>query len=500
MGPWRAIARCRGDATLGQFRNRVVPSGPPAVLIFRLKRLPRRPIRVARERSAGQVTSSSGVYGRVRKQRAGRIPGAVPVPPRRRTARRARDARQVAARRPARPAHQGGLSSTRSRIATCRCFRIRASSPGYVRSYARYLHLDPDEVYRRFCQESGFGGVHRYARPERCRSRRRRACGRRAVPPGCRRAGRVRLPARRAAAPRPAGDPVRALGSLLVLAALIGGLGYGGWTVLQNIQRVQFAPVEEVPVALAEVAPLEAPETAQGPVLPGFRGAGRGDGARRSLPPAGARGADPRAARRADRRDRSRPDRAARAAARGPRRPSEASLGDAARAPATSGARTSILSLSRPRRGGPPSRRSLPRDGRGSSSSPSGRPGSGSITRTASVIFERILESGEVYACPRPTSEADDLGGQFRLGLSRIGETLHGPIGSGTRDVPRPGRPARPRLLTIGSSASSRRGRRAEREALPSRWIGRNLAPPPGRDRGRSGGLAPSLAASEPSR
>ena len=29
---------------------------------------------------------------------------------------------------------------------------------GYVRSYARYLSLDPDEVFQRFCQESGFAG------------------------------------------------------------------------------------------------------------------------------------------------------------------------------------------------------------------------------------------------------------------------------------------------------------------------------------------------------
>ena len=31
---------------------------------------------------------------------------------------------------------------------------------GYVRSYARYLSLDPDEVYRKFCEESGFSTVH----------------------------------------------------------------------------------------------------------------------------------------------------------------------------------------------------------------------------------------------------------------------------------------------------------------------------------------------------
>ena len=31
---------------------------------------------------------------------------------------------------------------------------------GYVRSYARYLNLDPDEVYIKFCSESGFATVH----------------------------------------------------------------------------------------------------------------------------------------------------------------------------------------------------------------------------------------------------------------------------------------------------------------------------------------------------
>ena len=31
---------------------------------------------------------------------------------------------------------------------------------GYVRSYARYLHLDPDWAFRKFCSESGFRGVH----------------------------------------------------------------------------------------------------------------------------------------------------------------------------------------------------------------------------------------------------------------------------------------------------------------------------------------------------
>ncbi|HHY02571.1 MAG TPA: DUF4115 domain-containing protein, partial [Paracoccus sp.] len=31
---------------------------------------------------------------------------------------------------------------------------------GYVRSYARYLGMDQDWVFRRFCEESGFQPVH----------------------------------------------------------------------------------------------------------------------------------------------------------------------------------------------------------------------------------------------------------------------------------------------------------------------------------------------------
>jgi cytoskeletal protein RodZ len=46
------------------------------------------------------------------------------------------------------------------------------------------------------------------------------------------------------------------VGSLLVLVALIGALGYGGWSVLQEVQRVQLAPVDQAPVVVAELDPL----------------------------------------------------------------------------------------------------------------------------------------------------------------------------------------------------------------------------------------------------
>jgi hypothetical protein len=49
----------------------------------------------------------------------------------------------------------------------------------------------------------------------------------------------------------------RAVGSMMVLFALIGALGFGGWTVLNEVQRVQVAPVEHTPDVLAELDPLE---------------------------------------------------------------------------------------------------------------------------------------------------------------------------------------------------------------------------------------------------
>ena len=32
--------------------------------------------------------------------------------------------------------------------------------PGYVRSYARYLGMEPDEAFTTFCRESGFAVAH----------------------------------------------------------------------------------------------------------------------------------------------------------------------------------------------------------------------------------------------------------------------------------------------------------------------------------------------------
>lgn len=128
---------------------------------------------------------------------------------------------------------------------------------GYVRSYARYLGMDPEWAWKRFCDEAGFAPLDGIA----VAAARRVAPADRPLPRVGAGAGNARDPF---TGPRfaPQGEPLLgrmnpgALGSILVLALLIGGLGYGGWQVLQEVQRVQVAPVDQVPGVLAELDPL----------------------------------------------------------------------------------------------------------------------------------------------------------------------------------------------------------------------------------------------------
>jgi cytoskeleton protein RodZ len=131
--------------------------------------------------------------------------------------------------------------------------------PGYVRAYARYLGLDPDTIYGRFCADSGFRS------PTGLGTSKPAKVGTKAggAKVGAAKAGGVFRPDFPLAEPRRRGltaVPLSALGSLVVLAAVLGALGWGGLTVLKNIQRVQFAPVEEAPIALVSVPPVAAPE------------------------------------------------------------------------------------------------------------------------------------------------------------------------------------------------------------------------------------------------
>jgi len=125
---------------------------------------------------------------------------------------------------------------------------------GYVRSYARYLGLDPEWAYKTFCEEGNFAVAH----------------GLSAEASGAK-AAKARFTHR-----KPSQDPFEnpntpfvprteslfakiepgALGSSLVLVALIGVIGYGGWSVLQEVQKVKFTPVNQAPGVASSVDTL----------------------------------------------------------------------------------------------------------------------------------------------------------------------------------------------------------------------------------------------------
>lgn len=140
---------------------------------------------------------------------------------------------------------------------------------GYVRSYARYLGMNPDDAFETFCAESGFTVAH----------------GMSSKASVVKKAGRV-APAEGDIFSRPgtpfvptregffSGIEPSAVGSSLVLLALISAIGFGGYSVLQEVQRVQVAPVEQTPVVLSDLDPLDgvlaaAPDTIGAEAAPG---------------------------------------------------------------------------------------------------------------------------------------------------------------------------------------------------------------------------------------
>lgn len=124
---------------------------------------------------------------------------------------------------------------------------------GYVRSYARYLRMDPDQAFQQFCQETGFVVAHGMspsastAPVAALRAKQDAAVGATASDP---RFDRSFSPQER----RGTGlmEPGM-LGSLAVLLGVAAFIGYGGYAVLQAVQRVDLAPVDLAPVVVADV-------------------------------------------------------------------------------------------------------------------------------------------------------------------------------------------------------------------------------------------------------
>lgn len=131
-------------------------------------------------------------------------------------------------------------------------FEAQGFIAGYVRSYARYLGMDPDAAYAAFCQESGFTTAHGLSPSVSTKAERSGASRKRVEHSGDPLANPNAswVPQKESIF---AGIEPGAVGTVAVLAAMIGVIGFGAWSMLQEVQRVDFAPVEQTPGVLAEL-------------------------------------------------------------------------------------------------------------------------------------------------------------------------------------------------------------------------------------------------------
>ncbi len=131
-------------------------------------------------------------------------------------------------------------------------FEAASFVAGYVRSYARYLGMDPDWSYAKFCSETGFAvspdlklgnsNTVPKAQPQMARDFSQGLLARTSL----------------AAKPDPFWqrlDPV-AIGSVAIMTFLVVGVAFGGWTVLRELQRVNLAPADQPPQVLADLDPV----------------------------------------------------------------------------------------------------------------------------------------------------------------------------------------------------------------------------------------------------
>lgn len=125
---------------------------------------------------------------------------------------------------------------------------------GYVRSYARYLGMDPEWAFRAFCAESGFEPAHGLSPAASVTAKVEKPRESEGDPLANPNASFV---------PRPAslfeGIEPGAIGSVAVLLGIVGVLGFGGWSLLQEIQKVDFAPVEQSVGVLENLPELDTP-------------------------------------------------------------------------------------------------------------------------------------------------------------------------------------------------------------------------------------------------
>ena len=127
---------------------------------------------------------------------------------------------------------------------------------GYVRSYARYLNLDPDEIFEKFCLESGFATVHGMSdKASTIKPNTNSAL----LPSETFIDGEElfnKSPSAILDSSSKTFDKIEpgAIGSLAALIFVICGIGYGGLTLFNQMQTVKISPSDATPVVFTEIS------------------------------------------------------------------------------------------------------------------------------------------------------------------------------------------------------------------------------------------------------
>ena len=122
---------------------------------------------------------------------------------------------------------------------------------GYVRSYARYLNLNPEEVYERFCAESGFSSNDGSRKLESTKIYKNRGLKDYNI--------ETQLDWKPSYVGfREIDNSVFSRGYLffgpfLLALVILFGIGFGAWKILIDIQKLKIVPADNLPIIMSEM-------------------------------------------------------------------------------------------------------------------------------------------------------------------------------------------------------------------------------------------------------
>ena len=122
---------------------------------------------------------------------------------------------------------------------------------GYVRSYARYLSLNPEEVYERFCSESGFSSYESSRKIKNINVNKNKSLKSYSIQtqldwkPSYVGFQEVEKSALK--------KGYLFLGPFLVAFLVLFGIGFGAWKILIDIQKLKIVPADSLPVIMSEM-------------------------------------------------------------------------------------------------------------------------------------------------------------------------------------------------------------------------------------------------------